>query len=266
MVLWLLSHFSTTGLILLLVGGVTALAVGGCLVVQRAFPGLGDSEFEKASEALRGGFTVLFGLILGLSIASVSAQLTAARTTVSSEATTLAEMVRANRAMPPQDRAAIDQAIGEYVRAVADDEWVAMQHGVGSPRAAETLDQLYEVYAEHTPPAGPFAPIYMAATLSKLDQVTSARRARLQQAASGSSLPDLLRALLTTGVVAFIGLWYPAKISDKRVQVIVVACTAAFISFAYLLTIVLDFPFAGDIAVDNAPFKEGALASFWPGP
>ena len=62
-------------LILLLVGGPTDREGGGCLVVQRAFPQLGEFEFEKVSEALRGGFTVLFGLILGLAIASVSTQL-----------------------------------------------------------------------------------------------------------------------------------------------------------------------------------------------
>ena len=47
MVLWLLNHFSTVGLILLIVGGTTALAVAGCLMVQRACPKLGESELEK---------------------------------------------------------------------------------------------------------------------------------------------------------------------------------------------------------------------------
>jgi hypothetical protein len=65
------------------------------------------------------------------------------------------------------------------------------------------------------------------------------------------------------GVVVFIVVWYPVKIKDKRAQLVVVACIAAFISFAYLLTVLLDFPFAGDLAVGNAPFKEGALAAFW---
>jgi hypothetical protein len=46
-----------------------------------------------------------------------------------------------------------------------------------------------------------------------------ARRPRLRQAASGSSLPDLLRILLSSGAVAFIAVWYPVKLSDKRVQV-----------------------------------------------
>jgi hypothetical protein len=264
MILWLLSHFSTIELILFLVGGPTALAVGGCLAVQRAFPKLGESEFEKVSEALRGGFTVLFGLILGLSIASVSTQLATARSTVSSEATTLAQMVRISRTLPPGDRAAINQAIDEYVHAVADDEWVTMQHGTGSSRAAATLDNLNQVYAQHPPTPGPLAEAYLSSSLSKLDQVTTARRARLQQAASGSSLPDLLRILLMIGVIVFIVVWYPAKVSDKRMQLVVVACIAAFISFAYLLTILLDFPFTGDLAVANGPFKEGALASFWP--
>ena len=264
MVLWLLGHFSTIQLILLLVGGPTALTVAGCLIMQRRLPAIGNSEFERAAEALRGGFTVLFGLILGLSIASVSTQLSTAESTVSSEATTLAQMVRTSRAMPPADRDAENQAVSEYVHAVADDEWNAMQKGERSPRASAALDNLYEVYQEHPPPSGPLASPYFSATLSKLDNLTTARRARLQQAASGSSLPGLLRILLAIGVVVFIVVWYPAKIGDKRLQVVVVACTAAFISFAYLLTILLDFPFAGDLAVANTAFKEGALASFWP--
>ena len=262
-ILALLNHFSTLELILLLVGGPTLLAVGGCLIVQRTFPRLGDSEFDKMSETLRGGFTVLFGLILGLSIASVSTQLSAARATVSSEAAALAQMMRASRALPADDQAAITQAMDEYVHAVADDEWVMMQRGLESPRAAAALEQLYAVYTDHPPQPGPFASSRFSAAMSKLDQVTAARRTRLQQATAGSSLPDLLRILLMIGVVVFIVVWYPVKIRDKRAQLVVVACIAAFISFAYLLTVLLDFPFAGDLAVGNAPFKEGALAAFW---
>jgi hypothetical protein len=71
--------------------------------------------------------------------------------------------------------------------------------------------------------------------------------------------------LLSVGVIAFIAMWYPVKISSRRLQLVVVASTAAFICFAYLLKIVLDFPFSGDISVANAPFKEGALAALWPG-
>jgi hypothetical protein len=258
MILWLLSHLSTLQLVLLLVGGPTLLAVGACLAVQRAFPDLHELEFDKGSEALRGGFTVLFGLVLGLVIAGVSAQLAAARATVSLEATTLAEMVHASRGMAPGNQAAIDAALAEYVHAVADDEWVTMRQGRESLRAAAAFEQLYATYTVYAPPPDPFG------SMSKLDQLTQARRTRLQQASLGSSLPFLLRILLSVGVVVFIAAWYPVNVSNKRTQVVVVASVAAFISFAYLLTIVLDFPFSGDISVGNEPFKEGVLASLWP--
>jgi hypothetical protein len=43
----------------------------------------------------------------------------------------------------------------------------------------------------------------------------------------------------------------------------IVAATAAFVSFAYLLTIVLDYPYAGEVSVDSSPYKQGVLAQFW---
>ena len=136
MVLWLLNHFSTVGLILLIVGGTTALAVAGCLIVQRACPNLGESELEKGAEAMCGAFTVLFGLILGLSIAGVSARFSEAQSAVASEASVLAQLVRANRALPPDEQSAINPAIAQYDHAVVDDEWVTMRNGQESPRAA----------------------------------------------------------------------------------------------------------------------------------
>ena len=235
MVLWLLNHFSTVGLILLIMGGTTALAVAGCLIVQRACPKLGESELEKGAEAMRGAFTVLFGLILGLSIAGVSARFSEAQSAVASEASVLAQLVRANRALPPDEQSAINPAIAQYDHAVVDDEWVTMRNGQESPRAAAALDNLYTAYQQHTPSPGS-----VLAPASKLDQLTTARRTRLQDAESG--LPGLLRILLTIGMVLFIIVWYPAKISDQRLQVVVVGCIAAFISFAFLLTILLDTP------------------------
>jgi hypothetical protein len=206
---------------------------------------------------------VLFGLVLGLAIASVSGQLSAGRSSVLVEATTLAEMVRASRLIPPEVRTRIDHALGAYIHAVAEDEWETMRQGRESPRASAAFEQLYEAYTAPTSPSESVASSRSLAAISKLDELTKARRVRLQEAAAGSDTPDLLRILLGVGVVGFIVVWYPAKIRNKRMQLVLVASTAAFILFAYLLTIVLDFPFAGDIHVPNTPFKEGVLAAYW---
>ena len=38
---------------------------------------------------------------------------------------------------------------------------------------------------------------------------------------------------------------------------------AIVVSFCYLLTIVMDYPFSGDVSVSTAEYKRGALTSYW---
>jgi hypothetical protein len=47
MTLYLLNHFSNVALVLLIVGGTTALAVVVTIVVHKLFPNLADSGFEE---------------------------------------------------------------------------------------------------------------------------------------------------------------------------------------------------------------------------
>ena len=50
-------------------------------------------------------------------------------------------------------------------------------------------------------------------------------------------------------------------------QLLFVGAVAALIGFSLLLVVVLDRPFAGELSVSPAPYKEGALAQFRePGP
>jgi len=258
--LWLLDHLSTLQLIVIVVGGATVIALILSAIAQRAFPHLAESDFDRAADAMRGGFTLLFGLILGLSISSVSSKYTAAQSTVASEATDLAQLVFASRAMSPAERAVMGDAIAWYDHAVAEDEWVTMRQGKESPLASTALANLYGVYQAYTPSPGHELAAYNL-SVSKIDQLTTARRSRLQD--DSGSLPGLLRVMLAVGVVMFNVVWYPATLTSRATQAVVVACVAAFSSFAYLLTVLLDFPFAGDLAVSSRPYTLGILAPYW---
>jgi hypothetical protein len=102
---------------------------------------------------------------------------------------------------------------------------------------------------------------YYRESVGSLSQVALNRRQRLLQ--SQDSLSSLLRALLVVGSVVFVVLAYPASVDSLGGQVAIVGATAAFVSFAYLLTMVLDYPYAGAVSVDTAPFKQGTLARYW---
>lgn len=261
MTLYLLNHFSNVGLVLLIVGGTTALAVVATIVVHKLFPNLADSGFEEQTGILRADvFALLYTIVLALVISDLSGNLEKASSKVSSEASALGVLMRGINAFPFEPRDSIRDAVNEYVHAVVEDEWPALRWGEPSPRASAALEDLYatvRTFEPHTPVEQAF---YTSA-VDNLQEVTFSRRERLQQSQEG--LSPLLRFLLIIGAIVFIILAYPASVRKLGTRIAIMGAVSAFVSFAYLLTMVLDHPFAGDVSVDTSPYRTGALAEFW---
>ena len=260
---WLLNHTSTGSLLLIIVGGTTTLVVAATYFVRRALPNLAQTRHEPASTAIRGVFALLYGLIFALSISNLSSASNTANTTTALEATNLALLVRSTHAFSPAAQISLRAALGEYDLSVINDDFPAMKTGNGSPRTAAELDNLYGVY-QYLQDKGGADGALATSSLSKLDQVVTNRRARLNIAQQG--LPGLLRALLVLGVVLLIVLSLPTKMWNRGIQMLVMGSIAAFLSFAFALTVLLDYPFSGSVSVSSAVFKEGALNVWWLAP
>ncbi|MGH3821987.1 MAG: DUF4239 domain-containing protein, partial [Pseudonocardiaceae bacterium] len=202
----------------------------------------------------------LYTVVLALVITDLSGNFSAASSLVSSEASALAGLTRAADAFPDSARESVRSAAGEYVHAVVDDEWSTLRRGESSPRAFAALEGLYATMHNFEPQT-PVEQAFYTSSVDDLHTITLNRRQRVQQ--SQDSLSPLLRVLLVAGGVVFIILAYPASVRRLRTRMIIVGGAAAFVSFAYLLTIVLDYPYAGEISVDTAPYKTGALALYW---
>jgi hypothetical protein len=257
----LLNQFSTGTLFLIIVGGTTLVAVIASLLIRRKFPNLSDSDFENLTGILRADvFALLFSIVLGLVIADQSGNMATASATISRETSALAEMAAASEAFEPVKRAVLSTALDEYLHAVVDDEFTAMQTGRASPRAAAALEALHAAYREYEPETEVQRAFY-SRSVDNLGEIILNRRDRLQQSQDG--LSPLLRTLLLVGAFVFILLAYPASVRNLRAHLLIVAATAAFVSFAYLLTMVLDYPYAGQVSVDSSPYKLGALAQYW---
>ncbi|MEA2185966.1 MAG: hypothetical protein QOK16_977 [Solirubrobacteraceae bacterium] len=254
---YLLNHLSTGVLIVVIVGVPTVAALVVVWVVDEVFPNLRDLEMD---DAVRDVVGLVFGLLLALVIASIVTKQDDAESAAAAESTAAAQLARATRAFPIDLQIRLEQAIGQYVHAVVEDEWPAMRTGNGSARASAALETIYGTFQQFAPVGEPDVSVYRQA-LVQLDEVSASRRERLDL--SSQSLPGLLRLLLIFGAVSFIVLSYPAGVADRRKKMAITGAITAFICFAYLLTIVLDHPFSGEIAVDNSSFKEGDLAVYW---
>lgn len=88
---------------------------------RRCTPGLRESNLRDVSGEIGAAFSLLFGLILALTIADISANSTTAATTVSDEATILAQLTRSAQDSSPVSRGVLKAAVGRYVHAVAED-------------------------------------------------------------------------------------------------------------------------------------------------
>jgi hypothetical protein len=249
----LVNSVSTVELVLLFVVAGVALSVGGILLAEWALPNLRTGTFAAGANNIRLAFRGLFGLILALTVAGLVANGFVANNAVSDEATTLAQLTRASQTLNVTDRRRMKAAIGQYVHAVAEDEFATMRDGQASPLAAAALASLYSVGSQS---AG------ARSALSKIDQLTALRRKRL--AISDHSLSPLFQFMLVIGVIFYIVMVYPPAIEKRLTRLASVGAMAAFLSLVLVIAAVLDAPFAGELATSNQPYKEAALATFWP--
>jgi hypothetical protein len=246
--------------VLVFVLGAGALAVTGVLLVERFYPGFREGSFDEGSKAIETTFTLLFGLILALTIAGLALNSDTANSSVTAEATAMAQLTRISQGFNRRSRVPLKASIDQYVHAVATDEFATMKRGRQSPLAATALANLFAVYQSYNPK--PSETKDYETSLEKIDALVGIRRERLQL--SQQSLSPLLRIMLLIGTFVFVILSYPAKIQHRVTRTTVVGAIAAFVSFVFVLTIVLDFPFSGDQSTSNQPYKEAALAQYWP--
>ena len=255
---WILNTFSTIELVVVGVGGAVLLTIVGVLLARRFFPRLADSQFEPVADSLRVVYELIFALILAFVIASVLDEMGNAESAVASEATSIAELVRANDALPAAVGVKLDDSVDRYVHAVAGDEWKTMKDGKQSPQATSEIEGMYAAY-EAVPNRVAQNDFYSKA-LDDLHEVASKRRDRLNIAAG--DLPTMLRALVVVGLVLLLVVEYRPHLKPVA-GLAFMGTLAGVVTSAFLLTVVLDYPFAGQVSVSPAPFKQGILARFW---
>ncbi|MEU6862746.1 DUF4239 domain-containing protein [Streptomyces sp. NPDC046876] len=261
MILWLLNTFSTFTLGLILVGGFVGLAAAGSLAARRRFPHLAGGEHNEMVGVALGMFGAIYGIILAFVVVTLWTQLENTQTTVATEATDLALIVRSAEAFPPTDRARVEHAVGDYVHAVVEVQWPLMREGRPSYDAtAEQTHGLYKALQAYEP-TGHRSETFYDEAAGRLNDVAAQRRARIDMAST--SLPMLLQVLVYGGALVILPLTFLFGLRSLRMQLLFVSAVAALIGFSLLLVMVLDRPFAGELSVSPSPYKEAALAQFW---
>lgn len=258
---WLLNTFPSWALALLLVGGLVALAWAGFKLSRRRLPHLSAGENNDVAGVMLGILVGVYGIVLAFVIVALYEGFQAAEQTVHAEATELAQLTRDVRAFESPAREAVLTSIGRYAHAVVEDEWTQMEAGRESRAAWHEIDELYRIFQSYAPKREPAITFYGEA-VGKLNELVGARRDRLN--ASQDELPAEFQILIVGGALMLIFFLYVLSMPNERAHLFMVLAVSALLGFNLLLAVVLDHPFSGDITVSFGPFKQGALAVFWP--
>jgi hypothetical protein len=258
-----LDSCSSNQFLLAFCGGAVLVCIGATLLARRFVPNLAERKYEKSVGTVRDLFALLYFLVLAFGITEIAGTFGAAEQHNLAEASALATIVRDADALPPGARDSIKAAVGDYVHSVVDDEFRAMREGEASPRTATALEDLFGAAQRFDPKPGTEL-VFYEEIARQLNGLNEQRRLRLDDA-GGATLPNLLGEFNLIGAFIFLVLAFPASISNRRKQLLIVAVLAAIVAFAFALTILLDYPYNGQITVSTDPYRTAALAQFFSG-
>ena len=134
-----------------------------------------------------------------------------------------------------------------------------MRNGKPSAQATAALEGMYAEYRQ-VKPAGAAQTENYSQALDNLHDIAAQRRERLDIAAA--DLPTMLRVLVVVGLLLLLVLEYRPQLS-LIAGLVFMGTLAVVVTSAFLLTVVLNYPFAGQVSVSNAPLKQDNLARFW---
>ncbi len=251
----------TAVLVLVVVGLVVGLVLLAVWAVRRWIPATRDGFDAEVSSQVLGVVASLFGLLLAFVVVIEFQAYTGASDNVAGEADDLAAIVRDSRVFEEPGGTKVRSAIGDYVRAVVDDEWPLMRDGKESEVAWKALDGVFAAMQAYGPVSTSQVAFYDD-SVRHLNAVLEARRDRLG-ASDGNDLPGLIAALILVGAVVILGYATLVGSRSSAFHAIGAVSVAVVVGFALVVLVVLQFPFSGGLAVDSQPFSEGALAPYF---
>lgn len=237
---------------IIVVGLSTALAVVGFLVVRRRVNPSELMQHHDVADPLLSVIGTLYAVLLGFLVADAMTKYQAARATVDAEANSLADVFRLAGGLPPSLGEKVHKLCIDYSDAVIAEEWNAMENGMASPKAWESMRKMWNAVLAYEPDGDRQTTIY-AQLVDELSQLGDARRTRLVTART--KLPAALWVVLMAGAVSTIVFTYFFGTKNKRAQIVMTMLVSVCLSLNIFLLLVYNSPFVGDLKVPPDAFS-----------
>lgn len=193
----------------------------------------------------------LYSVLMALVVANVWGQFEESARVAEHEAELTISMYRDAAVFATET--AIRPSLREYATSVVDDEWPSMAEDQQESTATDlALTRLFRSYLSIQPQSAA-EENFLENSLDRLDDVTAARRERI--AASSKNLPGSLWLVLVVGAMITVGFTLLLPVRTVWAQGLMVSSLAAMTALMLFVTLSLDLPFSGDLAVEPTAMR-----------
>jgi hypothetical protein len=130
----------------------------------------------------------------------------------------------------------------------------------GDPRVGDVLDEM-AIAISSVPVTTPAQQEFVGAEVERLSQLVGLRSQRIDYVDRG--IPGVLWIALIVGGVVTIGFAMLFGLQRAALHSLMVGSLAALVGVLLFVAVVIDYPFAGDVAVEPEPFHR-VVADFSP--
>jgi hypothetical protein len=247
---WIVTNTPFSVLAVVFLIGLPAATIGVQALIRRRLPALAAGRHNDVAGFLLAVVGVLYAVVAAFVVVSMWQQFSEARETVSTEASSLRLLVRDTAVFGDPVHSRIEARVETYLERVTQDEWGHLGVGRAHPAAGSAFDDLYhELQAVTSDTATEEA--FLTTAIDHLDDAADARHDRLHLA--NDALPSVLwiALLLSSAITILFSLAF--ALEDARIHFAMVGGLAMLVGVMLLPMLVLDFPFAGDVAVESEP-------------
>ncbi|MGY1704453.1 hypothetical protein ACI79C_07755 [Geodermatophilus sp. SYSU D00697] len=151
--------------------------------------------------------------------------------------------------------------VRQYAGEVVEAEWPGMAAAEpGDPRVGDVLDEM-ALAISSVPVTTPAQQEFVGAEAQRLSELVALRSQRLDSADRG--IPGVLWTALVVGGVVTVGFALLFGLQRAVLHSLMVGSLAALVGVLFSVTLMINYPFAGDVAVEPEPFHR-VLADFGP--
>lgn len=206
-----------------------------------------------------GVYGLAYGVLLAFVIVITWERFAETEKLVMHETALLSELWRDSLVARPFIREDVQENLVAYATSVVEDEWPSMAaSGRAHPRTEEIYENLWAI-TYHFAPQTKLQEAYMQEYLARMNELSATRRMRLLH--SRMEINGALWLVLVIGALPTVA--YPLLFSHRRdwVQVVVIGSVMMIVMLGLLVTLSLEHPFSGDVAIEPEAFRQ-LLESF----